>query len=146
MARFLTDDDYSVLIRSEIKRLLAEDDGGPLPDKILKAEDMAIAQIKNYLAGKYDTAEIFRTDRPDQRNPHIVMTVIDMALYHLYTSISPDKIPQHRSDRYQDAIEWLKAVATGEVVADLPRKTSEDGEPFFGIKISSKYPPENNRW
>jgi len=146
MARFLTDDDYSVLIRQEIKELLSEDNGTVLPDKILKAEDMAIAQIKNYLFGKYDIAQVFQTDIPEERNPHIIMTVIDMALYHLYTSISPDKIPQHRSDRYQDAIEWLKAVATGKIEADLPRKTGDDGTPHFGIKISSNHPPEDNRW
>lgn len=145
MARFLQDTDYDVLIRAEIKSLLSENDGTVNQNKILQAESMAVAQIKNYLFGKYDVEQIFNATGTG-RNQHIIMTLIDMALYHLYSSISPDKIPEHRSNRYQDAIEWLKDVAKGNILADLPRRIDTDGQPKLGIKISSKHPPEDNRW
>ena len=145
MARFLEDTDYNVLIRNEIKRLLSENDGTVNTAKIRQAEEMAVAQMKNYLFGNYDTDAVFNAAGND-RNQHIIMTLIDMALYHLYSSISPDKIPEHRSNRYQDAMEWLKDVATGKIKADLPRKTDDNGQPKIGIKIASNHPPEDNRW
>ncbi len=56
MSRFLKDTDYAVLIRTEIKNILLENYS---ETKLLSAEQMAIAQIKNYLAGRYDVALIF---------------------------------------------------------------------------------------
>ena len=46
MSRFLKDSDYAVLIRTEIKNILLEN---YTETKLLSAEQMAIAQIKNYL-------------------------------------------------------------------------------------------------
>ncbi|WP_271782215.1 phage protein Gp36 family protein [Aquimarina algiphila] len=158
--RFLNDNDYSALIRYEIIEILLQDDKYiNLPEdekeayaemKQSTAEDMAIAQIKNYLFGRYDTTAIF-TPLPDQnstdfRNAHIVMCTIDCTLYHLYSSLAPNKIPQHRSDRYQDVLNWLKDVYRGNAPADLPKKKDDKGTSNTGIKISSEYPNEDNRW
>ncbi len=139
---FITDDDYSVLIRNEIKDLLLEEYS---ETKLRSAEQMGISQVKNYLSGKYDVIEIFGATK-DERNAHIVMIVLDCTLYHLYTATIPRKMPDIRSQRYQDAIDWLKLVAQGDAVADLPKLTDEKGEELSGIKISSKYPPSNHRW
>jgi len=80
--RFLNDTDYDVLIRDEIMQLITELDGTPANNtKILQAEDMAIAQIKNYLSGRYDIDKIFSPTPADERNQHIIMITIDMALY-----------------------------------------------------------------
>ncbi|WP_066435543.1 phage protein Gp36 family protein [Chryseobacterium sp. CCH4-E10] len=138
---FITDDDYSVLVREEIKDILLENYS---ETKLRAAEQMAIDQVKNYLSGKYDTGEIFsRTG--DARNSHIVMITLDCALYHLYTPI-PRKMPETRAQRYQDAIDWLKLVAKGEGTADLPKIKNESGETLSGIRFTSKYTAENNRW
>lgn len=147
MSRFLKDTDYDVLIRTEIKNILLEN---YTTAKLLSAELMAIAQIKNYLAGRYNVSLIFTaledgvTD--DTRNAFIVMITIDCALYHLYCSIAPNKIPEHRSNRYQDALEWLKLMAGGTTNADLPLLTDELGEVKESIRISSKYKSVNNKW
>lgn len=139
---FLTEDDYSVLVRNEIKNILLEN---YTEDKLRAAEQMAISQVKNYLSGKYDVVEIFEQEG-DSRNSHIVMITLDCALYHLYTSTVPKRMPEIRSLRYQDAIDWLKMVAKGEATADLPSKKDDEGNELSGFKISSKYEPENNRW
>lgn len=139
---FLTDDDYSVLVRNEIKELLLENYS---ESKLLAAQQMAIDQVKNYLSGKYDVAEIFSQTEED-RNSHIVMIVLDCTLYHLYTSTIPKRMPEIRSLRYQDAIDWLKMVARGQATADLPAKKDEDGNELDGIKFTSKHRAENNRW
>lgn len=139
---FINDDDYSVLVRDEVKGILLENYS---ETKLRGAEQMALAQIRNYLAGKYDVNEIF-SQTAAARNSHILMLVLDCALYHLYTSTVPRSMPDIRSARYQDAIDWLKLIAAGGTTADLPKKTSETGEELQGVKFTSRYTPENHRW
>lgn len=140
---FINEDDYSVLIRKEIKGILIENYSDT---KLQGAEDMAIAQIKNYINGFYDVMKIFSAQGTD-RNSFIVMITIDCALYHLYTSLAPNKIPQHRSDRYSDALEWLKSISKGEATADLPAIVDEStGATKSTIRIVSKYSQQNQKW
>ena len=106
---------------------------------------MGIAQVKKRLAGRYDVAKIFSATG-DDRDSYIVMIKIDCALYYLYTATVPNKIPTIRAERYQDALDWLKSVARGEEDTDLPPIIDEEGNELLGIKITSKYPPSNNRW
>jgi hypothetical protein len=155
MSRFIKDTDYDVLIRTEIKNILLENYSDT---KLQSAEQMAISQIKNYLAGRYDVAAIFTPllepatgDNPgvqiDTRNAYIVMITIDCALYHLYCSIAPNKIPEHRKHRYQDVIEWLKLMVEGKGNADLPLiKDETTGEVKDSFRLSSKNLFTNNKW
>lgn len=148
MSRFLKDADYDVLIRTEIKNILLENYS---ETKLLSAEQMAISQIKNYLAGRYDVATIFTAledgTTEDTRNSYIIMITIDCALYHLYCSIAPNKIPEHRSNRYQDVMEWLKMIAEGKGHADLPLILDEStGETKTSIRISSRNKFTDNKW
>ena len=55
-------------------------------------------------------------------------------------------MPEVRSQRYGDAIEWLKLVATGDATADLPSKTNDSGEFITGIRFSSRHTLSDNRW
>ena len=139
---FITEDDYTVLIRTEIKDILLENYSDT---KLKTAENMGIAQVKKRLAGRYDVAKIF-SQVGDDRDSYIVMIALDCALYHLYTATVPNKIPTIRSERYQDALDWLKSVARGEEDTDLPVLIDEEGNGMIGIKITSKYPPSNNKW
>ena len=139
---FITSDDYSVLIRNEIKDLLLENYS---ESRLRASEQMAVSQIKNYLSGRYDVEQIFNKEG-EERNSHIVMLTIDCALYHLYTATIPRKMPEIRSQRYQDAIDWLKLVAEGKANADLPKPKSDKGEEYLGLKVSSKYELNNNKW
>ena len=139
---FITNEDYSVLIRNEIKDLLLENYS---ESRLRASEQMAVSQIKNYLSGRYDVEQIFSKEG-EERNSHIVMLTIDCALYHLYTATIPRKIPEIRSQRYQDAIDWLKLVAEGKANADLPKPKSDKGEEYLGLKVSSKYELNNNKW
>jgi phage gp36-like protein len=148
--RFIQEEDYSTLIRTEIRNLMAVSYNDV---KLAMAENMAISQIKNYLKGSYDIAIIFEgTTTPppeiDPRNAYLLMITMDCALYHLYTNTAPDRIPEHRSARYQDAMDWLKMVSKGETIADLPITPIVPGESnsVAGIKLGSKYPKSNNRY
>lgn len=152
MSRFLKDADYDALIRTEIKNILLENYS---ETKLYSAEQMAIAQIKNYLAGRYDVGLIFQPLLPpvvgegeqvDSRNAFIVMITIDCALYHLYCSIAPNKIPEHRSNRYQDALDWLKSMLETNKKADLPLLTDEQGEVKDSFRLTSNNKFNNNKW
>ncbi len=146
MARFLVDTDYNTLIRQEIKQILIED----YQPKILQAENMAIAQIKNFLKSKYDIDKIFEAHdplpNPDPRDPYIVMITLDCTLYHLYSSVAPNLIPEHRSQRYEDALSWLRSVAKNEIIADLPLLEDDNGKVKAEVRIGSKYKTQNHRW
>lgn len=139
---FITEEDYTVLIRTEIKNILLENYS---PGKLKTAENMGIAQVKKRLAGRYDIAKIFSAVGDDRDN-YIVMITLDCALYHLYTATVPNKIPTIRAERYQDALDWLKSVAKGEEDTDLPKIKDDSGNDLNGIIINSKYPASNHRW
>jgi phage gp36-like protein len=139
---FITSADYSVLIRNEIKDILLEN---YTENRLHDAEKMGISQVRKRLAGRYDVAKIF-SEEGEKRDAYVVMIVLDCTLYHLYTATVPNKMPTIRSERYQDALDWLKSVAKGEEDTDLPKIQDEDGNNLDGIKISSKYLPNNNRW
>jgi len=148
MARFLTDADYDMQIRVEIKRLLdgsAPGDAQP-PLKLLRAERTAISQIRKYLGSRVDCDAMFNATA-EARDEFIVTITIDIALYHLYSQTGSRDIPKHRQDRYGDALEWLKLTGTGEMGNDLPTlPEDDDGEPTGGELRWTSYPPENHRY
>lgn len=137
---FIEESDYEVQVRQEIMSIL---DPSAANSAIEMAERMAIDQIKSYLSGRYDVEAIFSATG-EKRNHFLLMIAIDIALYHLWSKRAPRKIPELRAQRYQDAIDWLKAVGEGTMTTDLPQLQGDD---FFGsFKISSKYQPNDNKF
>ena len=137
---FIEESDYEVQVRQEIMSIL---DPSAANSAIEMAEHMAIDQIKSYLSGRYDVETIFSATG-EKRNHFLLMIAIDIALYHLWSKRAPRKIPELRSERYQDALNWLKAVGEGTMTTDLPQLQGDD---FFGnCIISSKYQPNENRF
>lgn len=71
----------------------------------------------------------------DARNQQIVLYLLDITLYHLHSRINPRNIPDLRKERYDGnspnqtggAIGWLKKVASGDINADLPEISPEQG-------------------
>ena len=43
------------------------------------------------------------------------MMVIDIAVYHIFCIHNPQKLSQIRKDRYERAVEWMRAVADEEI-------------------------------
>ncbi|QEE51048.1 DUF1320 domain-containing protein [Flavobacterium alkalisoli] len=149
MARFLNDTDYTAIVRNEIKAALLSNYNDA---KLHTAENMAVSQIKKYIAGKHPVDKVFvnyDSNDPgatDGRDAYIVMLTIDLTLYHLYSSTAPNLIPKHRSERYGDALEWLKGVAKGDFVPDLPLYENESGDEMINIKIRSARQSEDQKW
>jgi len=143
---FIADSDYNVQIRAEISKIIDETTE---KTKLKRAVDMAVAQMKNYLGGRYDVDAIFidapGTGEEDLRDQFIVMSVIDMALYHLWSKEGGNNIPKTRELRYADILDWLKAVQKG-AATNLPLIVDDDGEMKSQVKISSQYERTDNRY
>lgn len=135
---FLTSTDYGMQIRDEIRGLLT--DGN---DTLLtSAAHAAQAEMESYLRGRFDVGAVFGAAGPvaqvlnpdgsvltpataDQRNPQVVMYLVDMALYHLHSRQNPRNVPQIRQDRYQQVIDWLKLVRKGGLSCGLPLESAQ---------------------
>lgn len=154
--RFITEPDYAMQIKLEIIKLLTSPTDWYNTAKLVRAEQTAISQIKNRIGKRYDCALIFAPlvppavgDNPgeqiDTRDAWIVTITIDITLYHLYSQTGAKDIPQHRADRYQDAVDWLKDVGNGTTPADLPSVIDTDGNEYAETRIWSKT-PENHKW
>lgn len=80
----------------------------------------------------------------DPRNAMLVMYLIDMTLYHLYAAQTLKAISEHRSQRYQDALDWLKDARDGKIETGLPAKVDPKNLDF-DFRFGSN-PKRNNRY
>ncbi len=90
------------------------------------AIDAAMAEAKGYLA-RFDCARIFSASG-SKRNQLLLIFIKDIAIWHLINLCNAGTELQFRQDRYERAIDWLKAVQRGDVSPDLPIRESEEGE------------------
>ncbi|MDL2314775.1 DUF1320 domain-containing protein [Bacteroidales bacterium OttesenSCG-928-C19] len=148
MSRFIQQGDYAMQIKQEIIRLLSSPAEWYNSAKLIRAEQTAISQIRNWIGKRYDCYSIFSAAccNNDERDQWIVTITIDIALYHLYSQTGMKDIPEHRQLRYQDALDWLKATGSGEITADLPPVLdNKTGEEYSEFRINSRQ-PENHKW
>jgi len=79
-----------------------------------KLEKIAISEINSYIGTKYDmNFEFSRTG--DDRNYYLISIVIDIMIFHLYSRVAPDNIPEIKLQRYGKVVEWLELAAKGKV-------------------------------
>lgn len=106
MSQFVQLTDYDASIHREILDALTREDNSIVEI----CEDRAIAEMRCYLSKRYDCDRIFSAEG-DSRNQLILMMVLDIAVYHIFCIHNPQKLSQIRKDRYERAVEWMKAVA-----------------------------------
>lgn len=73
----------------------------------------------------YSISNVLITDtskwqNTDNRSQQLLTYVVDIALYHVHARIAPRNIPDLRVKRYDDAKDWLKMAAKGEITAAIP--------------------------
>lgn len=110
MSQFVNIEDYDASVHREILDALVRDD----QSLVEICEDRAIAEMRCYLSKRYDCDAIFSAAGED-RNQLILMMVIDIAVYHIFCIHNPQKLSQIRKDRYERAVEWMRAVADEEI-------------------------------
>jgi hypothetical protein len=157
MARFIIESDYAMQIKNEIIRLLTSPIEWYTSFKLIRAEQTAIKQIRHRIGKRYNCNLIFMPLLPptqgenpgeqiDTRDEFIVTITIDIALYHLYSQTGMKDIPEHRQQRYQDALDWLRDVGNGTTSAELPEMIDETtGEEYSDFRFNSRT-PESQKW
>jgi hypothetical protein len=92
---------------------------------IEEAEAAAIEEMSSYLRSKYDTDKIF-SQTGDDRSDLVMLYLIDLTLYHLFTRLTPRNVPDIRISRYERVIDWLERVQMEKVNPDLPEYEDAD--------------------
>lgn len=136
MSQFVQLSDYDASIHREILDALTRDDASVVEI----CEDRAIAEMRCYLSGRYDCDRLFSASG-DQRNQLVLMMVIDIAVYHIFCIHNPQKLSQIRKDRYERAVEWMKAVAKAAISiegAPLLPEGQRTVSPLFRISSNPK--------
>lgn len=136
MSQFIELKDYDASIHRDILDSLVRED-----DSVIEiCEDRAIAEMQCYLSRRYDCSRIFSASG-EKRHELVLMMAIDIAVYHIFCIHNPQKLSQIRKDRYERAVEWLKAVASEEISIDgaplLPEEVRA-GKSGFLIKSNRK--------
>jgi len=121
MSQFVNIEDYDASVHREILDALVRDD----ESLVEICEDRAIAEMRCYLSKRYDCDAIFSATG-DDRHQLILMMALDIAVYHIFCIHNPQKLSQVRKDRYERAVEWLKAVANEEISIDGAPLLSEE--------------------
>ena len=126
MSTFIQLSDYDSTVHRDILDSLLRGDSGESATIIDDCEMQAISEMKGYLGKTYDVSAIFSATG-DARHPLILMYAKDISVYHIFCIHNPYTMSQIRRDRYERAIDWLKAVAAGKVTIDgAPRLPEED--------------------
>lgn len=103
---------------------------------VTSAIDTAVAEVKSYLANRYDVATIFAQTGTD-RSALIVEHVKVCAVYHLLLLCNVDAIYDRYEKAYDRSIKFLKDVADGLLSPDLPYLQTDTGAPTGTIQLKS---------
>lgn len=96
----------------------------------------AIAEVKSYLATRYDVASIFGATGSN-RSDLVLDLVKSVAVYKLIRLANPDILYERYHDAYLEAIDLLKQIASGAIAPDLPLITTADGSTFAPLSMQS---------
>lgn len=121
----LTDPDFKALIKLDVLDKLIEG------DNTIKAsaESMAIGQMRSHIGVRYNASQAFSNWAVTKADaPEVLMYLVDITLYHIYTRQAPGQVPKLREERYADAIKWLEKVAGGTYALPLPAAGDADGD------------------
>jgi phage gp36-like protein len=84
-----------------------------------RALKMAMDEVRSYMRVRYRiNLEFAKTG--DARNNYIVLILIDLTLYHLYSMLAPRMGLETKKERYDAAIAWLKDVRDGKSDPGIP--------------------------
>lgn len=128
MAFLTTEELYTHLYAESIETISRGNDAIPLA-----AIDTAIAEAYGYL-GAYDRDKIFAAEG-EHRNALLLTFVKDIAVWHFLCLSNVGVELQMRQNRYERAIDYLKAVQRAEIKPNLPvvEDSNGDGTPDNGI-------------
>ncbi|MCH3995023.1 MAG: DUF1320 domain-containing protein [Prevotella sp.] len=133
MSKFIDLKDYDASIHRDILDALVRED----ETLVEICEDRAIAEMRCYLSKRYDCDIIFSATG-ENRNQLVLMMLLDIAIYHIFSIHNPMKLSQLRKDRYDRAVEWMKAVSNEDISIDgAPILSNEELERKSQFQLKS---------
>lgn len=93
-----------------------------------EAEEEAMTEVASYLRGRFDTVAAYAATG-QARNKHLVMIVVDVAIWNMSPQVAFAVVPEIRESRYKAAIAWLKMAQDGKSNPDLPRYEVDPEKP-----------------
>lgn len=97
----------------------------------------AVAEVKSYLAGRYDVQKVF-AEEGESRNPLILDLCKSIAVWRIVKLANVDMLYDRYREQYNDAISYLTKVAEGSLMLDLPASVDAEGNPQGGsLRINS---------
>lgn len=120
---FIAKADLLDYVESAQLAIISQTDDTIITRIIARAE----SEVSFYLAHRFDLATEFAKSG-DSRHQFLLGLCIDVALYHLFTTVVPRNIPQIRFDRYDQAKIDLKEAQRGIGQLGLTVATDSDGE------------------
>lgn len=133
MSKFIELSDYDASIHRDILDALTRNDNAIVEI----CEDRAIAEMRGYLSGHYDCDKLFAVTG-GERNQLVLMMALDIAIYHIFSIHNPQKLTQLRKDRYERAVEWLKAVKKGMSVDGVPELEKVERKSSYELRSNQK--------
>lgn len=141
---FITKQDLKTITTVEIIDLITNNDDD-IVDEIIK-EDIGI--MKTFLGSYYDMDEVF-SKTGEERN-RTVLKYLKAIIAHDLPKRRKKPVPKDADSDYQEAMNWLEKIASGEWKADLPpKKVDLDGDgipdnvPFLKLGSRKSY---QNGW
>lgn len=130
---WLNESDFPTQIKTSILNKVIEDDAGILHD----AERKTLSEIESYLNHRFDMAQIWNKSGND-RNAALVMFAVDILIYHIHRRLYQEQANEGiRATSYDEAKEWLKMVAKGDITPDLPPKTDSKNQEYTHTRWGS---------
>ncbi|ELR69173.1 hypothetical protein C900_05369 [Fulvivirga imtechensis AK7] len=130
---FLTQQDYQDHVQADVLNKVINADLTIRTQTELKVQSL----IESYLNVRYDISRIFNKSG-SARNQTVLMYMVDMVVYRVYSRVAPSQVPQHVNDKYTDALNWLKMVAAGKLEPDLPKPAGDSEGSKFNVKYGSE--------
>jgi phage gp36-like protein len=122
---FLTVDELNTHLYAETVETVSREDATIMT----AAVDAAIAEAKGYLALRYNIDRVFSATGK-KRNALLLVFLKDIAVWHFVNLGNAATDMELRRLRYERAIDYLKGVMKGDIIADLPlRENDVDGLP-----------------
>lgn len=135
---FLTKEELKTVTTIEIIDLITNNDDDTV-DQIIKE---SISIIKTYLGSYYDMDAVF-SQIGDDRNMTIVKYLKAIVAHEIPKRRKKPVSKQADAD-YNEAMNWLEKIASGEWRADLPRKKDEEtGKETGFLKLGSRKTYQN---
>lgn len=119
------------LTQKDLVELTDDDDTGDVDaDIVTAALTEASGRVDSYCRGRYVT--------PLQASESLKALTLDIAIYVLFTRRRETRVSETVSQRYQDAIAFLKDISTGKASLDQPATSVTPQSSQAGPEISCK--------